>query len=78
MNIDHYRIDNCVNLIPNNDTVSYNSTSLTMEVQPLMWSPILTYREERIEFDNSSVLHYEWCGPLILLMKIFAKHINAK
>jgi hypothetical protein len=79
MSYNFYNMDNCVNLTPNNNTVfwSNNLTNL-IEVQPIEYRPFLTYKQEMIKHGNYSVLNYEWCGPLILLVKLFAQHINAK
>jgi len=72
--------NNCVNFTYINDTVLWanNSTNLTIDVQAFMWPPFITYNEKVIQTGNSSVLHYEWCGPLIFTLIQIAKYMNAK
>ena len=72
--------NNCVKLSTNNQIVYWgeNSTDLLIDVQPIMWPPIITYSEHLIEKENTSILYYEWCGPLILIIKEFAKSVKAK
>jgi hypothetical protein len=71
---------NCVNFTSDNQLVLWgnNSTDLIINVQACMWPPVITYNEKLITNGNSSVLHYIWCGPMILIVKEFAKRINAK
>ncbi len=72
--------NNCVNLSSVNNTVFWGnySTNLTIDVQPNVWLPIVTYKEQMIKIENLSILYYQWCGPLILMLNIFAKQMNAK
>ncbi len=69
--------NNCVELSTDNQIVYWggNTTNLLLKVQPFMWPPIITYTER---YENISILHYEWCGPLMLIIKEFAKSIKAK
>jgi len=62
----------------NNNNNNNNGTDLTIEIQSSMWPPIITYAEDNITNGNSSVLHYQWCGPMMLIVKEFAKRVNAK
>ena len=43
-----------------------------------MWPPIITYKEQLVIYGNTSILYYQWCGPLIVLLKHFAIYIKAK
>lgn len=72
--------NNCVNLTSNNDIVFWgnNSTHMIIHVQPVMWPPFVSYEEKIVKLNNSSILYYKWCGPLILMLNIFAKRMNAK
>jgi len=75
-----YNNNQCVQLSSINDTVFWanNSTNNTIIVQPLMWPPFVTYEDKLITKGNSSILHYEYCVPFIVLLIHFAKYINAK
>ncbi len=75
-----YNYNNCVNLSSINNTLFWgnNSTNLTINVQPLMWPPIVTYNEKLIKTGNVSLLYYQWCGPLVFVLNIIAKQMNAK
>ncbi len=72
--------NNCVKLSTDNQIVYWggNSTDLLLKVLPTQWPPLLTYRETLIKVGNISVLHYEWCGPMMLIIKEFAKTVKAK
>ncbi len=71
---------NCVNLSSINNTLFWgnNSTNLTIDVLPNYWPPIITYEEQLINDGNISILYYQWCGPLIVILNMFAKQMNAK
>jgi hypothetical protein len=75
-----YVYNNCVNLTSINNTVFWgnNSTNLTLDVLPFMWPPIITYKEQLKNTGNVSLLYYQWCGPLMLIMSTIAKQMNAK
>lgn len=75
-----YIHNNCVTLTSINNTIFWgnNSTNYTIDVQPYMWPPLITYEEQLIKTGNISILYYEWCGPLMLIMNIFGKQMNAK
>jgi hypothetical protein len=75
-----YVYNNCVNLSSISDTVFWgnNATNLTIDVQPVMWPPIITYKEQLIKTGNVSLLYYQYCGPLMLMLNIIAKQMNAK
>ncbi len=68
--------NNCVKLSTDNQIVYWggNSSDLLLEVQPSLWPPVITYKENLIK----EILHYEWCGPLMLIIKEFAKSVKAK
>ena len=70
----------CVELNSINNTINWseNSGNFTIEVQPNMWPPIITYYEQLVMSGNTSILYYQWCGPLIVLLKHFAIYIKAK
>ena len=70
----------CVQLNSINDTLDWSESSanFTIQVQPNMWPPIITYKEQWIISGNTSILYYQWCGPLIVLLKHFAIYIKAK
>jgi len=70
----------CVHLNSINDTVFWgnNSTNDAIIVQPAMWPPFVIYEEESKAAGNSSILYYKYCGPMIVLLKYFAKYINVK
>ena len=77
--------NNCVNLNSENQIIYWannnnnnNRTDPTIAIQSLIWPPIITYKEVNISNGNSSVLHYQWCGPMMLIVEEFAKRINAK
>ena len=72
--------NNCVNLSSESQTVFWgnNSTDLLIEIQANMWAPLMTYYENLVTYGNYSVLHYLWCGPMMLIIKEFAKRVNAK
>ncbi len=76
----YYHSDQCISLNSINDTVFWANTptNYTIEVQPFMWPPLLTYKEEVIETNNTSIIFYRLCGPLVVLLRLFAKFINAK
>ena len=70
----------CVSLNSINDTLIWpeNSINNTIEVLPLMYPPFVTYTEHGINSGNTSILYYQYCGPLIVLIKMFAIYIKAK
>ncbi len=72
--------NNCVNLSSINNTVFWgnNSTNLTIDVLPNMFPPLITYKEQLIKTGNLSILYYQLCGPLILMLNTIAKRMNAK
>ncbi len=72
--------NNCAKLTYDNQIVywGWNTTELLFDVQPNMWPPVITYSEHWIEKENISVLHYEWCRRLMLIIKEFAKSVKAK
>ncbi len=72
--------NNCVKLSTDNEIFYWggNSTDFLLKVQPNMFPPIITYSERYIKEGNISVLHYEWCGPMMLIIKEFAKSVRAK
>ncbi len=72
--------NNCVKLSNEQQIVYWggNTTNLLITVQPLFSPPYITYSEELKKEGNLSLLHYEWCGPLLLIIKEFAKSLKAK
>ena len=75
--------NNCVNLTYENQIVYWannnnNDSKLTIDIQAIMWPPIITYDECNRTDGISLVLQYQWCGPLMLIIKEFAKRINSK
>ncbi len=72
--------NNCVNLSSISDTLFQNNstTNLTIDVQPLMWPPFMIYNEQLTNTENISIINYQWCGPLMVVMRIIAKQMNAK
>ena len=80
MEIPSYIYHNCVNLTSINDTVfwSNNVTKPTIVVQPINWQPFVTYVEDLKSTGNTSLLHYQYCGPLIFMLKIFAIQMSFK
>jgi hypothetical protein len=80
----YYHSDQCVELNSENDTLFWANTptNYTIQVQPHIWPPLLTYKEYNhfsyIKKGNTSILYYQYCGPLIVLLKVFAKYINVK
>ncbi len=55
-----------------------NSTAQPFDAMSLIYPPILSYTEWETTDDNTSLLHYQYCGPLIVLFKCFAQHINTE
>ena len=72
--------NNCVNLSSENQTVYWgnNSPELTLQIQPIIMPPIVTYTEQLHTTGNYSILYYQWCGPFMLIIKELAKRVNAK
>ena len=73
--------NNCINISSENQIVFWannNNTDNIIEIQPQMWPPIMTYSENIINNGNHSLLNYQWCGPMMLIVKEFAKRVNAK
>ena len=81
--MDTFNITNsnqCVDLNSINDTLVWpeNSINNTLEIQPFMFPPFVIYKEHVIESGNTSLLYYQYCVPLIVLIKMFAIYIKAK
>jgi hypothetical protein len=78
--MDTFTYNHCVNLTSINDTVFWanNSTNTTIEVQPIVWPPFVNYNEELIKIGNTSILNYQYCGPLLFMIKTFATKLNFK
>ena len=78
--MDTFTYNHCVNLTSTNNTIFWgnNSTNTTIDVEPIAWPPFVTYNEKLIKTGNTSTLIYQWCGPLLFMMKIFATKLNFK
>jgi len=74
------RDNNCVKLSDDKRIVNWGgkSTDLLINIQPSYYPPFITYSETLIKEGNVSLLYYEWCGPLMLIIKEFAKSVHAK
>ena len=73
-------IDRCVTLNTINDTTNWakNSGNTILNIMPVVFPPLLTYEELKIIniSDDDAIIHYRYCGPMIILLKSFAQFIN--
>ena len=53
-----------------------NSEDSPLYIMGFIYPPYLDYTDWEITEHNTSILYYQFCGPLIVLMKCFAKYIN--
>ena len=53
-----------------------NSTAQPLELIIMLFPPILTYTDWYTTDGNTSQHNYQFCGALIVLLKLFAQHIN--
>ena len=70
----------CVTLTSLKNTTDWaiNSTTEAMDVLALFYPPYLSYNDWEMTVDNTSILYYQFCGPLILLLRRFSERINTK
>ena len=55
-----------------------NSTEPALNFNTLMYPPLLTYTDWHITNNNTSLLYYQFCGPLIVLLRTYAQRINTE
>ena len=71
-------LKSCVELNSVNDTTDWalNATDSPYDVYAISMPPFLSYKELDVYMSgNTSILYYRYCGPLLVLMKVFAKYI---
>ena len=67
-----------LNSLKNTTDLAINSTSEPISTLVMYYPPYLLYTDWEIKEVNKSILYYQFCGPLIVLLKSFAKHINTE
>ena len=55
---------------------SIEPTDIVIGVEPSAYPPYILYAEWK--FGNTSTLYYQWCGPMMILFRVFAKRANAR
>ena len=55
-----------------------NSTEKPLDFMALVYPPLLTFNDWYTTDGNTSLYNYQFCGPLIALLKCFAQHINTE
>ena len=65
-----------LNSLQNTTQLAVNSTADPIDVLAAFFPPLLTYADWVITENNNSILFYQFCGPLVVLMKTFAKFVN--
>ena len=53
-----------------------NSTAEPFDFFVLVFPPLLSYNDWYTTDGNTSLNNYQFCGPLIVLLKLFAQDIN--
>ena len=53
-----------------------NSTTQPLDFYLFFYPPFITYNEWYTTDGNTSLYNYQFCGPLIVLLRCFAQHIN--
>jgi len=68
----------CVSVNEINDTTVWTNNTSDSPLEALLGAfPVLsTYNEWTVMSGNESILYYQYCGPLIMLLKTFAEYIN--
>ena len=68
----------CVTLNTNQITTNWaiNSTAPPIFTADFMYPPLLIYNDWNITEDNSTITYYQFCGPIIVLLREFSKRIN--
>ena len=76
----YYQSSQCVELNSINDTIilEQNLNNDVVDIQPFMYPPLIAYEEELVTTGNISILYYQYCGPLIVLIKLFSKYTEYK
>ena len=72
---------NCANFSSENQIVicaNNNETDNIIGIHSMIFLPIMTYSETMKNISNITKIYYQFCGPMILIAKEFAKKINAK
>ena len=68
----------CVTLNSNRSTTNWaiNSTAEPIDVMSFIYPPLILYNDWDIIEDNITLTYFQFCGPLIVLLREFAKHLN--
>ena len=53
-----------------------NATHIPLEIIVWVYPPLVFYTEWKTFEDNDEVFKYQFCGPIINLLKTFAIHTN--
>ena len=55
-----------------------NSTAQPLDFMVVLYPPFVKYTDWYTTDGNTSLYNYQFCGPLIVLLKCFAQHINTE